>query len=71
MKVKDLIEKLRTFDPETLVVVGGFDEEGYADIETINAITVEPRKSQADIFGAYQKSESGTVNQKAILIDHD
>jgi len=29
MKVKELIEKLKALDPETLVVAGGFDEEGY------------------------------------------
>ena len=69
MKVKDLIEKLQAFDPETLVVVGGFDEEGYADIETIDFIEVELRKSQS-ICGAYQESKPGSVNQKAVLIDH-
>jgi hypothetical protein len=73
MKVRDLIQKLNDFDPETIVVVGGFDEEGFANIERVEMVSVIPRKSQAEIFGEYQEStQSDKIPaQKVLLLDHN
>ena len=70
MKVKELIEKLKGFDPETLVVVGGFDEEGFADLARFEEVKVTPRKSGAEVFGEYQKAESTASAIQALWIDH-
>lgn len=72
MKIKDLIAKLQKFDPETTVVVGGFDEEGYADINRIQLVQVVPRKSQIDILGEYEASklENEEAGVKVLLVDH-
>lgn len=72
MTVKELIKKLRTFDPETTVVVGGFDEEGYAKISRIEMVLAAPRRSQAEIFGEYKKADAGDkLVTDLLLIDHD
>lgn len=70
MKVKELIEKLKACDPESLVVTGGFDEEGFADIRTIETVYLQERKSEAarQTIGEYEKSDS--QGQKAILVNH-
>lgn len=70
MKVKELIEKLKAFDPETAVVVGGFDEEGFADLTRVQAVKITPRKSGADIFGEYQKPQAGDQTMQALWLDH-
>lgn len=71
MTVKELIKKLRTFDPDTTVVVGGFDEEGYADIDRIEMVLAATRKGQIDIFGGYKKASTEEIFVKdLLLIDH-
>jgi len=69
MKVKDLIEKLKTFDPQATVVTRGLDEEGFADIQSVRAVRVQLRKSEAarQTIGEYEASENGEV---AVLVDH-
>lgn len=47
MKVSELIEKLKYFDPDSLVVTGGFDEAGYADIRNVSMIYVKERASES------------------------
>ena len=72
MTVKELIKKLKSFDPDALVVVGGFDEGGYADIERFELLEVVPRESGAEIFGEYRGLEPKDKKKiKALLIDHD
>ncbi|MBX3021358.1 MAG: hypothetical protein KF799_06730 [Bdellovibrionales bacterium] len=70
MKVQELIEKLRTFDPESLVVTRGLDEDGFADIRFVEAIHVRERESEyaREIIGEYESSKDGKI--PAILIDH-
>ena len=55
MKIKELIEKLQKFDPETVVITRGFDEVGYADIMKVQSIDVSLRSSLelAQILGEY------------------
>ena len=73
MKVKELIEKLKTFDPDALVVVGGFDEGGYADLARFEMVELVPRESGVNIFGEYREPESQEKKKvlPALLIDHD
>ncbi len=71
MIVRELIKKLRTFDPETTVVVGGFDEEGYADINCIEMVLAVPRKKQVEILGEYKRAETtDKFVKELLLIDH-
>lgn len=74
MKVKELIEKLKSFDPNALVVVGGFDEEGYADLKRIEMVEIVARESQTsiDVLGEYRSPDRDEKNiSHALLIDHD
>lgn len=73
MKIKDLIKKLQEFDPDTVVVTRGFDEYGFADIQTVEPVRVRLRKSKhsRDTFGEYEAEESGSGRgRKVVLIDH-
>lgn len=74
MKVKDLIEKLKTFDPNMLVVTRGLDEEGFADIREIEIVSVQERTSEAarQALGEYKKVDNqNSPIQQAVLVDHD
>lgn len=71
MTVKELIEKLRTFNPETTVVVGGFDEEGFANIGRVEIVSAVPRTSQVEIIGEFKKAENDDkFVQELLLVDH-
>lgn len=71
MTVKELIKKLRTFNPETTVVVGGFDEAGYANIGCVEMVLAVPRKKQIEILGEYREASTGDKFVKELLlIDH-
>lgn len=69
MKVKELIEKLKTFDPESTVVTRGLDEEGFADIQSVTHVNLELRKSESarQTIGEYESSANGKL---AVLVDH-
>lgn len=66
MKIKDLIEKLKTYDPELLIVARGMDEFGFCDLEIIQTINLKNRQSA---MADYEETdpESG---QLALVIDH-
>lgn len=71
MTVKELIKKLQTFNPETTVVVGGFDEAGYANIGCIEIVLAAPRKKQVEILSEYEKaSAEDKFVKELLLIDH-
>ena len=72
MKVKDLVKKLQTSDQESLVVVRGMDEEGYANVNVVETIQLQSRKSEGAIaaLGEYEKPTAKDKTQVAILIDH-
>ena len=75
MKVKDLIEKLKAFDPEMLVVTRGLDEEGFADIYNLEIVSVQERTSEAakQALGEYKKAgdDADSTRLAAVLVDHD
>lgn len=72
MIIEELIEKLKNYDLKTVVVVGGFDETGYADIRQIEIGDAIPRKSGVETFGEYDRPQKN--NDENILqllkIDH-
>jgi len=74
MTVRELIKKLQAFDPEITVVVGGFDEDGYADINRIQVVSAVPRAgAQAEIIGEYEdanRSEDKKNVIKVLQVDH-
>jgi hypothetical protein len=59
MNIKQLIEKLQQFDPETLVVVNGY-EEGQDDINNIEEITIglNPTKQSNWYEGKYSSYDN-------------
>lgn len=66
MVVSELIEKLKKFDPNTLVVTHGMDEAGYADIQVVKDVYVQ--LCEPEIIGEYEESETQKIT--AVLIDH-
>lgn len=70
MKVSELIEKLKQFDPDSLVVVGGLDEEGYADIHRVQAVSIKLRESESarEFIGEYEHTQTNEMT--AVLVDH-
>jgi len=54
MTVAELIVALSNFEPNTPVVVSGFDEGGYDDLASITEVFVAQTGSGGDHFGMYQ-----------------
>jgi hypothetical protein len=69
VKIVELIEQLKLFDGESVVVCRGFDGEGFSDIKIEANIFIQKRPSASaqEIFGEYVKGTPG--DQKAVLID--
>jgi len=55
MNIKELIEKLKQFDPETLVVVDGY-EGGQDDINDIRELTITLHPDTQSWEGKYSDS---------------
>lgn len=70
MKVKELIEKLKAADPEMLVVTRGPDEEGFADIHTVETVHVIERTSAVSREAISEYIKANNDGLTAILIDH-
>jgi hypothetical protein len=72
MTIKELIEKLKIFDPKTRVVVGGFDDVGFTEALRVEGISVIPRKCGIECAYDYPKSKEEEAQAlKVLLIDHD
>lgn len=71
MTVRELIEKLKTYDPDILVVTRGMDEYGYADLKHFEIIKVVKVDSDTDPFGDYREADAKSKTPKQVLlIDH-
>ena len=67
MKVKELIEKLKGFDPNLRVVTAGFDESDLEDVETVELVKVVFHDEKEKFHGGrHKKSPEGI---EAIKID--
>jgi len=55
MKVKELIEQLQKFDPETLVMVDGY-EGGYSDISDIYKVPIKLNYHKHWYYGKHEEA---------------
>ena len=62
MNVRELIEALSKFEPETRVVVAGY-EEGFNDITQIQAQQIRLNVYQDWFYGSHAKAEDERVRQ--------
>jgi len=67
MNVASLIEVLKTFPPESRVVVEGY-EEGYDDIQTIKLIPIRLNAYKEDWRGPHKKSKSARAKKAVVII---
>jgi len=60
MTAKELIQKLQQLEPDTQIVIRGY-EDGFNDIRKLieHKITTHPDK-KADYYGEYVEAENGT-----------
>ena len=72
MKGRDLIEKLKTFDPEALVVTSGMDQMDYEELRKIELIEIVRKPEGSTSFGDYGKSDPEDPEQriKAVVVDY-
>lgn len=72
MKIKELISELQKYDPESVVVVRGFDEGGFTDIQVIKLIEVFKRTSEAmdQTFGEYEEPTTSKDKIQVLLADY-
>ncbi|MBI4353585.1 MAG: hypothetical protein HY593_06660 [Candidatus Omnitrophica bacterium] len=68
MKIKDLIEKLKTFPTDTKVLVRGY-EDGYDDVVLVEEKTVVKDQDAPDWNGEYDNAEPDAKNtENAVVI---
>jgi hypothetical protein len=54
--IKELIEKLQQFPPETRVVVAGY-EDGFNDIAWVDGLDIALNVHTEDYYGAHENAE--------------
>lgn len=62
MNVRELIEALSQFDPETRVVVAGY-ESGFNDITQIQSCDIRLNVHQDWFYGSHAKAEDEQIRQ--------
>ena len=67
MIIKELIEKLKTFDQNLRVVTPGFDESDLEDVETVQLVSVVFHDEKEKFHGGRHKESEDSVN--AVKID--
>ena len=60
MNIQELIEKLKTFPPDTMVVVRGY-EEGYNDISVIKEVTLKLNAHDEWYYGQHDDSKDANA----------
>jgi hypothetical protein len=73
MKVKELIEQLQKFDPETLVMVDGY-EGGYSDILELHKIPIKLNYHKDWYYGKHEECDAITgymMDCEAVIIPRD
>ncbi len=71
MKIKELIEKLSTYDPELEVVLPGHsDSDGYSGSNDVQPIELRPERSwRGDYEGRASWNKHATDFRQMVLID--
>jgi hypothetical protein len=67
MKVKELIEELEKKDPESIVVVNGY-EAGFTELKTVKNILVKSDPHHKSWEGEYDNYPVEECNISAILL---
>ena len=67
MKVKDLIDKLKTFSADAQVLVQGY-EDGFDGIRTIKEITVARNPNAKDYNGEYEETDKKDKNAAPAVV---
>lgn len=60
MKIRELIEELQKYDPETLVVTRGY-EDGYDGVTRVRALGLSLVTNPREWEGDYESSEFGSI----------
>jgi hypothetical protein len=60
MTIQDLIAALSTFDPQTPVVVSGY-EGGYNDVSFVRPLTIQLNVNDKSYYGAHDCVKETTV----------
>jgi hypothetical protein len=56
MTISELMQKLKTLDPETKIVIRGY-EDGYNDILTVRTVKIKPIVDAYWYLGEYEDSK--------------
>lgn len=67
MTIRELIEKLKEFDPDLEAVVSGY-EEGYDPIKIVSVVSVEKSTRNEHIYGTYTHAILGQKPRKVVHI---
>jgi hypothetical protein len=69
MTVKELIEALQNYPPDTRVIVMGY-ESGYDDITLVKQIAILPEEKPAWYIGRFDDAPQGNAGQaeQAVLV---
>lgn len=67
MKVKELIKELEKKDPESIVIVDGY-EDGFTELKTVKSILIKPNPSHQSWEGEYDNYPVEKCNISAILL---
>ena len=65
MTVNELIEKLKTFNPNLPVIINGY-ERGYNDLENVNQIEIILNVNHEWYYGKHEDVNSYSVEEKGI-----
>jgi len=66
MKVKELIEKLQTLDPETMVVVSGY-EGGFHEVTTTEIVKIALNVNTSRYYGEHEEIGNGDYYDKTYV----
>ena len=56
MTVAELIQQLKTFSPDTKIVIRGY-EDGYNDISKLRSVKIKPNENADWYLGEYEDSK--------------
>ena len=72
MQVRNLIEKLKTFDPDTLVITSGMDQVDYQELIKVELIEIVKNPDSSTSFGDYGDPTPKRPGPriKAVLVDY-
>ncbi len=67
MKVKDLIDKLKSFPADAPVMVQGY-EDGYDAVKVVREVSVTKNSTAEDWNGEYEEASAGGKNSISAVV---